>query len=81
MTLRIESMYAFIAVDPDDDTEGVIGFTAPSGWIPMVGADMEMVEKLRPMAEGIARAHTQTVKLVHFTQREEVEVIGEAQAG
>lgn len=81
MTLRIESMYAFVAVDPEDDTEGVIGFTAPSGWIPMVGADMDMVEKLRPMAEGIARAHSQKVLLVHFTNREEVEVIGEAKAG
>ena len=74
--LRIESMYAFIQLDPADNTEGVIAFMAPSGtWMPMVGADMERVEQLRPWAQETAKVTGNPVRLVHFTHREEIEVI------
>lgn len=76
MSLRIESMYAFVTVDPDDDTEGIIGFSSPDGqWLPMVGADMERVEQLRPIATSIARQTGREVRVVHFTERVEVEVL------
>ena len=74
--LRIESMYAFIQLDPADNTEGVIAFMGPGGtWMPMVGADMERVEQLRGWAQETAKVTGNPVQLVHFTNREEIEVI------
>lgn len=76
-TLRIESMYAFIQLDPKDDTEGIIAFYSglDGTWMPMVGADMERVEQLRPMAQQTANATNTSVQLVRFTTREEIEEI------
>lgn len=76
--LRIEQMYAFVALDPEDDTEGIIGFQAapgPSGMMPMVGADMERVDDLRPMAQAIATRTGLQVRLLRFEVRTELEVI------
>ena len=73
---RIEEMYAFVAEDKGPDDEGVVGFMADTGWMPMVGADMARVESLRPIAEAAARASGKPVKLLRFTTREEVEAIG-----
>lgn len=74
---RIEQMYAFITTDPEDDTEGVIGFQASptSGMMPMVGADMERVEQLRPLALSMARASGVEVRVVRFEVRTEIEVL------
>jgi hypothetical protein len=74
--LHIDQMYAFVVTD-DDHTEGVVGFYSESGWLPMVGADMAMVEKLRPIAEKIAAELGKPVRLLKFTSREEIEVIGQ----
>lgn len=75
--LRIESMYAFVQMDPKDNTEGVIAFMdVPNRtWFPMVGADMKMVEKLKPAAQRVALTTGRSVQLVHFTTREEIEVL------
>ncbi len=75
--LRIEQMYAFIIVD-DDGTEGIPAFNPPDGGmaIPMVGADMAMVDKLRPIAVTMSLTFGKTVELVKFSQREHVETIG-----
>lgn len=72
---RIESMYAFVTEDEGPDDEGVIGFMANTGWMPMVGADMARVKSLKPIAQGIARTTGKKVKLLHFTNREELETI------
>ena len=75
MPLKIEKMFAFVATD-DEGNEGVCGFNVGgAGWMPMVGADMAMVEKLRPMALATAEKSGQRIKLVLFTNREEVEEI------
>ena len=75
--LRIESMYAFIQLDPRDNTEGVIAFMDPNTrtWMPMVGADMSRIEQLRPLAKDTARITKRPVRLVHFIGRNDVEVI------
>ena len=75
--LRIDSMYAFIQLDPADNTEGVIAFLDPVShmWMPAVGADMERVEQVRSIAELTAKSTGHPVQLVHFTHREEIEVI------
>lgn len=74
MSFRIETIHAFVAVD-DDDEEGLTGFMSESGWMPMVAADPTRLESLRPIAQQIAAASGATIKLVRFSQREELEVI------
>ena len=78
---RIEEMYAFIAEESGPDDEGVIAIQSPPGddgktlWLPLVGADMARVESLRPIAQGIGHQLGKKVTLVHFSNREDLEVI------
>lgn len=72
---KIDEMFAYIQLDPLDNTEGVIAFLAESGWMPMVGADMSRVEYLRPMAQKIADETGRPVQLVKFSTREELEML------
>lgn len=73
--LKIDEMYAFIALDPADNTEGVTAFLSPTmGNMPMVGADMARVEQLRPIAQGLAKRSGVKIKLCRFSVREELEV-------
>lgn len=72
---RIEQMYAFVALDPEDDTEGVPAYTAPNGMMmPLVGADMTRVESLRPVAQELARVTGVRITLCRFEVRTELEV-------
>lgn len=73
--LHIDEMYAFIQMDPSDNTEGVIAFMTKEGWMPMVGADMRRVGFLMPRAQEVANATGRPVQLVKFSLREEIEVI------
>ncbi len=53
--LRITEIYAFISKDKDGH-EGVMGFQTPNGvMMPMIGADVEMVDKLKPQADKIKK--------------------------
>jgi hypothetical protein len=74
--LRILEMYAFIVKDELGD-EGVCGFYDKKNqqWTPMVGADLSMMEKLRPQALAVANAVNKPVQMVKFTTRIEVETI------
>lgn len=74
MTLSIDAMYAFIAVD--EDGEGVTAFQSPKmGWIPMVAADKDRVDSLRPIAQGIATQTGQRIVLAKFEQRTDLEIL------
>ena len=73
---RIEQMYAFVALDPADNTEGIPAFAGPRGEpMPMVGADMKRVEQLRPIARQLARQIGVKITLCRFEVRTELEVI------
>lgn len=73
---RIDEMYAFVMLDPADNTEGVIGFLSrDQGWMPMVGADTSRVESLIPEAQKVADALGRSVSVIRFTVREEIRVI------
>lgn len=78
---RIEEMYAFIVEDSGPDDEGVIGIQTGPGddgqrlWLPLVGADMARVNSLRPIAQGIGHQIGKKVTLVHFSNRQDLEVI------
>ncbi len=69
---RIEEMFAFVAEDTGPDDEGVVAMNVGGVMMPMVGADMARVESLRPMAKVISAQTGKKVKLLHFTQREDL---------
>jgi hypothetical protein len=76
--LRIEEVWIFISRD-DKGNEGVCAFMHPTlGWVPMVAADEQRLESLRPKAAEIARLTSKSVHLIKLTTRLEVEVIGNA---
>ena len=77
---KIEEMYAFIVEDSGPDDEGVVAIQSEVGdqgrlWLPLVGADMARVESLMSIARGIGNQIGRKVKLVHFTNREDLGVI------
>ena len=74
---RIAEMWAWVAVEGGPDDEGVTGFlvAATGQWFPMVGADRERMESLRPMAQAIADETGKTLRLVRFSGRSELEVL------
>ncbi|MBA7593759.1 hypothetical protein ES703_00692 [subsurface metagenome] len=69
---RIEEMYAFVAEDSGPDDEGVVAMSAGGVMLPLVGADIARVESLRPIARDISAQTGKKIKLLHFTQREDL---------
>lgn len=73
---RVTELYAYVVADRDEDDEGVPALQGPGGmWMPMMGADLERAEQLRPMAEAMAARLGKPVKLVRATGLEVVEVL------
>jgi len=73
MTLSIDTMFAFIAVD--DEGEGITGFKSPMGWMPMVGADMDRVEQFKPLAQQLSNTSGKRIVIAQFTTREDLEIL------
>lgn len=71
---KIEVMYAFIAEEGPND-EGVIAAKLGGVWMPLVGADMERVKVLEPLAKKIALATKQKITLVKFEKRTDLREI------
>lgn len=67
--MKITEVWAFISVNKNGN-EGVCAFVdSHTGmWMPMVGADKDRVESLKPIAREIAANTGQKVKLIHFGQ-------------
>lgn len=74
MPLKIERMYAFVAIDEHGD-EGIPAFSHGPMMLPMVGADMTRIESMRTMAQNIANTTGQSMRLVIFEKREELDWI------
>lgn len=71
---RIEQMYAFVLLDPADNTEGVPALHGLGGAaVPMVGADMRRVEQLRPIAQDLAHQMKAEITLCRFEVRTDLE--------
>lgn len=68
--LKIEEMFAFVAID--DGVEGIVGINTPSGWAPLVGADMKRVDALRPLAKKIAETSEKEIRILKFSVREDL---------
>jgi hypothetical protein len=68
---RIDTVTAFVIVDPADDTEGVPAVLLADGTVmPMLAADPARVASLRPVAERWAKANGVRIEMVRFTRRE-----------
>lgn len=74
---RITTLTAFIAIDPKDDSEGIVGYTNPftGAAEPLIGADDARIMQQRPIAEDIAKGAGIEVKLARFTVREDIDTI------
>jgi hypothetical protein len=76
---RIRYLWAALAIDPSDDSEGLIMWPAsPAPGIapipqPLIGSDELRLESLRQILPKIARALGQPIKLVRFAVREDAE--------
>jgi hypothetical protein len=80
MTLKIETMFAYVA--EDEEGEGVAAhYQEGVGWMPLVGADMARMESLRPIAQELANAGGKPLTLITFEKRTDVETIEPYSAG
>lgn len=66
--LKITELYAFIAKEKDG-SEGLMAFQAYGSWIPMVGADLERVDILIPIADKISRQEGFNYEIRYFKAR------------
>jgi hypothetical protein len=72
--MRIEQLWAYLSIDPNDDCEGVIGFVAPDrNWMPMIASDEKRVKALRPLVDRLIQKEKLKVRLVKFEARVDVE--------
>lgn len=72
---RITKIHAFLCIN-ENDVEGVAGFMDRQGtfW-PMVCADRERIESMRPIAQTLATAKNVQMMLAEFSVRTDVEII------
>ena len=72
---KIEEMFAFVAVDEGPEDEGIVAVSIGGSMMPLVGGDMARMDSLRPLAKETAIQTGKNILLLHFTSREELEVI------
>jgi len=73
--LRIEEIYAYTAIDPDDNIEGIVSAQTGVGLIPLVGADIERMLSYKEVAQAAADETGAPIKLVRFSNRQEIETL------
>jgi hypothetical protein len=64
---RIDELFAFVAEDAEG--EGIIGITVDGVFFPLVGADMDRIDSLMPIAKQIGETYNKSVKLLRFSKR------------
>lgn len=73
--LKIDSLYAYLAVGKDGD-EGIMAASLPVNGqmtlMPMVGADIDRIKSLLPMARHIALSSGFTFKIYRFDNKVEI---------
>jgi hypothetical protein len=74
---RIKEFMAYIAIDPQDNSEGIMAFLRADGtWMPAIGADGARIESLRPKVIDIAKKRgIKEVRLIRVSVREDIETI------
>ncbi len=70
---KITEMYAFVIADKDENDEGVMGIQNQDGsWMPLVGADLERINHLRPIADEISKHIGKPYKILYFKLEKEI---------
>jgi len=73
---KIDALYAWVAQEPDGG-EGVCSASMPflgrETQMPFFGADIDRVKLLRPFAEAVRRATGYPIRLIRFSQRDDLE--------
>lgn len=69
---RITEIHAITAVDPDDDSEGILGYFTSSGPIPLIASDAVRLDALKEMAQQMADQIKRNFKAVKFSVREDI---------
>lgn len=72
---RVTEIWAWVAIDPQDDNEAIVGHPAAPGGL-LFGADEDRVRCLEPLAADASRALGVEVKLVRFGGRQQVRSLG-----
>ena len=70
---KIEAIYALASIDEGPEDEGVVAARGGDSWMPLVGADEDRVESLRPLAMAIPRTTGKRIVLARFKNREDLE--------
>lgn len=73
---RIDELYAFVSVDEQDGNEGLVA--APYGGqmcLPLIAADKERLKVITPLAERLAQATKQKIRLIKLSHREVIKDI------
>lgn len=68
----IDALYAWVATDSDGG-EGVCSAQIGDVHMPLVGADIDRMKSLRPYAQTLRAATGYPVRLVRFSQRDDLE--------
>lgn len=68
----ITKVTAFVAIDPVNGDEGVLGFKGPDSWIPLICADEKRIEQMFAMAQDITAHAGISYKIIQFSTREDV---------
>jgi len=75
MGKTIDEVFAFVSSDkqPEGWSEGILSFQAFDGiHMPMIGADMQRVRSLIPIADELARKAKITYRIYHFTNKRDI---------
>jgi len=73
---RIQSLWAWLSVDPIDGNEGVLGMYTPVGWMPLIASDKVRLAEYRKVAEQIVQTSGIKARLAKFSVREDISEIG-----
>jgi hypothetical protein len=72
--INIEKLTAFIMRD-QDGTEGIIGSLTPIGMMPLIGADLDRIAQIEPIAQRVADTTGLSITVAEFSVRENVREI------
>lgn len=62
---KVTELFAFVAEEKPGD-EGIMGILVGGNWTPMIGADMNRIHSLKPIADQISKEAGTPYKLLHF---------------
>jgi hypothetical protein len=72
---RVTELFAWVALDPSDDNEGILATMTALGPMPMIGADRRRVEQYRERAQQMAAYSPNGIELRRFTLAEVLDKI------